>query len=148
VCIVSAGGIWKEDQGYVETMTSRLQSYESDLNQLFLACANTQMSPAKLDTIFDMLKEQVRSIHKGQLDAEVAKMQSPDGGLKFMNTPHSRLPAGTMIKVGTDGKIAEVIYDRDVIAELTKAIADGNTISTSPDVNPKLSTSQKSEDRR
>lgn len=130
VCSVSGTGIWREDKDYVASMTSRLRAYESDMNQLFLACANTEISPKKLDTAFDMLKEHVRQIHKEQIDSEVARMQHPNGGLLPMNSPFSRVPPGTLIEIGSDGKISNTQYDIDPFQKLKEALEQGNTIST------------------
>ena len=50
VAVVYPRGIWLEDQDYVNSMEARLRDYDIATTQMFLACANTQISPSNLKT--------------------------------------------------------------------------------------------------
>ncbi len=73
VAVVKDNGIWMEEQGYIESMEDRLRGYDRSIHQLFLACADTEISPGALEAKLAEFGEQARVLHKQQLDAEIGK---------------------------------------------------------------------------
>ena len=131
VAVVYPRGIWLEDQDYVDSMESRLKGYDAAISQMFLACANTQISPASLETAVDAFKGHILGLHKQHLDEEVKRMQADGGGLIAVNTPLSRLPLGTIITVDATGKISNAEFDVSqdkILKTAQKAIEDGNLL--------------------
>jgi hypothetical protein len=111
VAVVRANGIWLEDRDYVESMEVRLRSYDAIINQLFLACADTEISPKALEKKLAEFQEQAQGLHRQQLDAAIQRMQRANGGLIMAVNPMARIPPGTMITVGANGQISNVDYD-------------------------------------
>ena len=111
VATVKPNGIWIEEHEYVESMEARLDSYERAVGQLFLDCADTEISPKLLEARLGQFAEGAQKEHRKHLDAEVAKMQSPDGGMILYSNPLARIPPGTMISVDRNGKIFNVDFD-------------------------------------
>jgi hypothetical protein len=124
VSVVKWDGIWREEDSYISTLVARLRDYERSLNQLFLCCADTQISPSRLGLILEAFNKHVQALHQQQLDVEVQKAQNPAGGIRMTVNPASRLPPGTSFTVSPQGRITKVEYDVDFLAEVNQAMRD------------------------
>jgi hypothetical protein len=117
VAIIRDNGIWMEAPDYIRMMSDRLMAWERTINKLFLACADSEISPQRFEEALSNFGQQSALLHKQQLDASVQRMVAV--GLNRMATPYPQIPLGTMIRLRPDGSF-EADYDVDV----RKLIAD------------------------
>jgi hypothetical protein len=67
VAIIRDNGIWMEDAEYIRTMSQRLESFEKGINELFLACADTGISPKRFDDVLIDFSQRAAALHKQHL---------------------------------------------------------------------------------
>jgi hypothetical protein len=121
VAVIRENGIWMEPPGYIAVMSERLRSYEEHINRLFLACADTEISPQQFEEVIDAFAEQATLLHKQHLDAAVQRMLVT--GLDQVNRPYAGVPLGTMVRVFPGGGI-EANYDvnaRRIMGDIVRA---------------------------
>jgi hypothetical protein len=103
VVVIRPNGIWPEREEYVETMTERLRAYEKHLSAIFMACADTSVSPKTLEKQLNEFASNAISLHTAQIQ-RVAQMQI-DEGLYIVNDSHPRLPPGTVLSIPETGPV-------------------------------------------
>jgi hypothetical protein len=103
VIVIRQNGIWPEGDAYVANMTERLRLYEQQLNSIFLACADTSISPKTLEFQIADFATKAMALHAAQIQ-RVAQMQV-DSGLYIVNDSHPRLPPGTELTIPESGPI-------------------------------------------
>lgn len=118
IAVVRENGIWMEPPDYIAMMSDRLRSFESGINRLFLACADTAISPEHFEEVLTTFGEQASSLHKQHLDAVVQRLVA--GGL-IMNLPYPPIPPGTMIRLHADGSF-DADYDIDAKRKLAAIV--------------------------
>lgn len=126
VVVVMPKDIWRERQQYVKETTERLIAYERDIHELFLACADTRVSPKGLQSKIDEFTEKVQALHKGHLDA-VAR----DPNNTIFNTPFPKLPPNTKVAFSFEhGLTPEYDADMSELEWLRQQLAEErNTLS-------------------
>jgi hypothetical protein len=104
VAVIRENGIWMESQDYVRSMEKRLHDYERQINDVFLACANTEVSPEQLGEKLSQFAREALSLHKAHLDRVVRDMVA--SGLNTQNSPYPKIPPGTVLNVSPQGVTA------------------------------------------
>ncbi len=108
VAVVRGNSIAMEEKDYIEIIAERLRLYESHLNDLFLACADTAISPKSFEDLLGTVVGEIALLRKNHLDAAVERMLGI--GLGKMVAPYAQIPPGTFIRGLADGR-SEAIYD-------------------------------------
>jgi hypothetical protein len=135
LAIIRENGIWMEDERYVQTLEDQLKIYESFTSSLLLACADTSIYSADLQTLIDAFSKVVRSLHEKQINAVL------DGMLKnslCVNDPFPRVPPGIMVEMRPEGRV--VRHDVNGVEEMIRMINKFNELNASEDEKTKSST--------
>ncbi len=106
VAIVTNNGIWMESPNYVEQMESRLASYEKNLNQIFLTCADTSVSTQSLIQSLNRFEKEATELHREQILSQVRGLNLEQ--IAKTNDPYPKFPLGTSVIFGTDGKFLAI----------------------------------------
>jgi hypothetical protein len=119
VAVVRENGIWMEKANYVAQVTHRLKEYEQSLNRVFLACADTSVSPNRFAEMLARFSGEVVSLHKSHVDGAV--MDELAAGL-IVDDPYPNVPPGTVISHGPQG--VNIMYDalHEAIERIQRAI--------------------------
>lgn len=115
VAIVSKDGIWLEDVNYVEKMENRLRDYESKINSVFLACADTAVSIPTLEDQLKAFKDSSVELHREHIDAQAQSMTLED---LLKGNAQRKLPKGPVYVKADFGITVE--HDREKIAAARK----------------------------
>ncbi len=99
VAVVRDNGIWMEPDDHVRALTERLRAFDERMGQLFLACADTGLSPQHFEETLARFGEESVRLHKQQLDDEVRRMLK--AGLNTTNNPYPNIPPGAVIFLKT-----------------------------------------------
>ncbi len=103
VAVVRNNGIFMEPPQFIADVVSRLDTLERWVNFIYLASADTSISPKKLSETLDGFSTIVGNFHTAQI-TRVAQMQV-DSGLYIVNDSHPRLPLGTLMTIPESGPI-------------------------------------------
>jgi hypothetical protein len=95
VAVVRDNGIWMEPEDHISALTGRLRAFDNRMGQLFLACADTALSPQSFDEALANFGEESVLLHKQQLDDEIRRMLR--AGLFTVNSPYPHIPPGSVI---------------------------------------------------
>jgi hypothetical protein len=110
VAIIDGNGIRLEDNAYVKKLEERLDDYETQINRVFLACADTTVSVPSLEDQLDQFKAAALQLHKAHIDRQAAATSLED---ILAGRSKGKLPKGP-IMFSADGKVS-VEHDRDKI---------------------------------
>jgi len=110
VVIIREDGIWPEVLPYIQAMEDRLSSYESQINELFLRCADTATSVPELEDYVEQFKKTVLSLHRDYIDQQAENSSIAD---LMSGNPLQKLPKGP-IYIMAQGNL-KVEHDRDEI---------------------------------
>jgi hypothetical protein len=105
LALVFPRDIWRERPEFVSEIEDRLATYERHLGGLFLACADTTVSPNDLQSYIDGFAALAKALHRTQLDTVAMDLDN------ILNSPIPKVPAGTRIKLSGSGPAA-VYYDQ------------------------------------
>jgi hypothetical protein len=101
VTIVKENGIWMEDHDYISTLTARLATYERQLNEIFLACADTSIHGFQLREKIEAFSQGAVELHKQQINESLRGVGL--AGIFSTNDPYPKLPPGGIVHFGTSG---------------------------------------------
>jgi hypothetical protein len=108
VAVIRPDNIWIELPKYVTEMEKRLKVYESKVNELFLACSDTSLSPGKLSEKLASFSDVVTKLHEFHLN-NIASM-TLSAGLNTATDPYPKLPPGATLSVTSTGELGKVVY--------------------------------------
>jgi 20S proteasome alpha/beta subunit len=96
VAVIRENGVSMERPEFVQAIESRLKAYESGLNNVFLACADTSVSPTRLQDELSKFSEKAMEVHQAQLTSAVAESF---GGPTALGDPYPKAPPGTVLRL-------------------------------------------------
>jgi hypothetical protein len=94
VAIVVRQGIWMDSPDYVEDSRKRLADYESQINTLFLTCADSGLYMSQFNKRINEFVHNVTIIHKMHLINLVRHMLEDKSTWEWANEPYKRIPPG------------------------------------------------------
>jgi hypothetical protein len=123
LALVLPNDIWREQPDSVYQIEERLATYERQVNRIFLACADTSISPLGLQKTINSFAEEVQALHKAHLDRAALNLNNT------LNTPFQKLPVGTSI-VFTSKHEAIPQYDSDTgtLDEMRRHVAERKSL--------------------
>jgi len=101
VGVVKKNGMWMEKDEYVSAMTKRLHAYEQQVNDIFLACADTSIHGYQLEEKIKTFSQSAVELHKRHIDENVDSL-TPNV-LSTTNDPYPKYPLGSAISFGAAG---------------------------------------------
>jgi len=73
VAVISRHGIEMEKEENVRAMTERLSAYEQQINDLFIACANTRITVPEFEDLVDAFKITASTLHRDHIDQQATR---------------------------------------------------------------------------
>lgn len=125
--IITGDGVFSESSQYVRMIDDRLKDYERGVNQIFLSCADTSVSPARLERELQGFSHDAIELHKSHMEAIVTTHMS--GALdndalvpRFGRLPQYiiAVPKGTVVN---EELIAEIRRELAQVHKLPDAVA-------------------------
>lgn len=110
VAIIDEDGIRMEDARYIKTMEHRLDSYESNINRIFLGCADTTVAVHELDDEIMQFKSSALELHRDHIDNQAKETSLHD---LLSDVAGRRLPKGPIYISGNGNLMVE--HDREKI---------------------------------
>ena len=112
IAVVNGDGIVLEDKAYARRIEDRIKAFESKINQVFLACADTTISSPMLEDALDGFRQSALDLHRDHID-EIARKAS---ALDFAHgNPLRKLPFVPMRMLDAGGFAVE--HDREAIEQ-------------------------------
>ena len=93
----------KELEDDVARMMDRLMEYEAHINQIFMLCADTTTSSAKLDAKLAEFASSVSALHESHVQAEIRALFM--AGFDTRNWAVPKIPPGTSITLNASGGV-------------------------------------------
>jgi hypothetical protein len=69
IAIINEHGVFMESPYYVGLMEQRLRDYEEHVNQMFMKCADTSLSPHRFEQGIEHFSRKARELHKAHVEA-------------------------------------------------------------------------------
>jgi hypothetical protein len=98
VFFFNADGAWREKPVHVRAIQTSLLVYERQLNDVFLACADTTVSTEQVKQQIEVFKNAAVGLHRAHIKATAERMFTH--GANLPSDPLPRVPLGSVISVG------------------------------------------------
>jgi hypothetical protein len=106
---IDANGIHIEKESYVQTISNRLDEYETWMNRIFISCADTTVSVPELEDLLDQFKQSALRLHRQHIDRQADAMTLKE----FLQNSLKKLPKGPIHYYENDKFVVE--HDRKEI---------------------------------
>lgn len=95
VVVIRDNGIYPEPVEYIRDLEGRLKSYEKQITDIFLACADTSIHVHVLQTLLAEFSETTLLLHRQHIDRTLEGKTLVD--LMNTNDPYAKRPVGSVI---------------------------------------------------
>jgi hypothetical protein len=102
IAVIRGSGIWMEKDSYVEEMSERLGEYETQINNLFLRCADTSVSVIDFNRNLQDFANMASSLHRRHIDHQIEGMTLED--LAKVDDAYAKMPLNSAIIQQEDGR--------------------------------------------
>jgi hypothetical protein len=109
MAIVHGGGIWMEQEGYVQEMVERLKDYEKKVNEVFLACADTSIPAWEMEKRLGEFAKTAERLHRHHIEKTAEKIFR---GHIAPNDLIPKLPPGSIVITEPPGWV-EISHRRE-----------------------------------
>ena len=97
IAVIRENGIWMQKPDYLDSMTQRLHAFEQQVNNIFLACADSSIHAFKLEEMIREFSQFAVELHRRHIDEQVSRMTIQD--LMTTNDAVPRLPRDSVIEL-------------------------------------------------
>lgn len=92
IIVITPNGMWPEKPGRISSMADRLRDYEDQVYELFLACADTSITPDQLSEKLNAFAQYASEVHLNQIKSAAEEIIAM--GRKQMEHPYLTIPDG------------------------------------------------------
>lgn len=156
IAVIRENGIWMEKPDYITSMTQRLQAFERQVNNIFLACADSSVQAFRLEEMLKEFSQSAVELHKRHIDEQVSRMTVQD--LMTTNDAVPHLPPGSIIELNVlrglqfvhdaERLDAETVRLRSMLQQVKPLMEKTEPRSSESDAGSTPSDSQKSGDQQ
>lgn len=138
IAVINENGIFLESGEYVNVMEDRLRVYEEHVNHIFMQCADTSISPARLEEELSAFANNAVALHKDHVEGVMRLVvKSGKAGRDFIYNRHpvffAMAPKEQVLDDMYKNKLREAIAEQFGLSEDAMRLIDFESLTPPKD---------------